>query len=73
MSESQYHEILGEIRRFAQAASDLVSLQEFTVERIAESLPRYDWVGFYMLNEKDPGVLVLGPFRGAPPNTCGSR
>lgn len=66
MSESQYHEILGEVRRFAEAASDLVSLQEFTVGRIAEGLPRYDWVGFYMLNEKDPGVLVLGPFRGAP-------
>lgn len=66
MSESQFHEILGEIRRFAEAASDLALLQEFSVRRIAESLSDYNWVGFYMRDEKDPGVLVLGPFRGAP-------
>lgn len=66
MSASQFHEILREIRRFAEAASDLASLQEFSVRRIAESLSCYNWVGFYMLDEKDPGVLVLGPFRGAP-------
>lgn len=66
MSESQFHEILGGIRRFAEAASDLASLQEFSVRRIAESLSDYNWVGFYMRDEKDPGVLVLGPFRGAP-------
>lgn len=65
MSE-QFHEILRDIRRFAEAASDLASLQKFSVRRIAESLSCYNWVGFYMLDKKDPGVLVLGPFRGAP-------
>ena len=66
MSDAPFHEILRDVRRFAEAASDLASLQEFSVRRIAESLSCYNWVGFYMLDAKDPGALVLGPFCGAP-------
>ena len=28
-------------------------------------LTRYNWVGFYMIDEKDSNMLVLGPFRGS--------
>lgn len=63
--DSRFQEILGEIRRFAETAPDPVSLQEFCVARIARDLPYYNWVGFYMLDQHDPGVLLLGPFRGA--------
>lgn len=66
MSDAPFREILADVRRFAETASDLVSLQEFTVRRIAENLPSYNWVGFYMVDRNDSGVLVLGPFRGAP-------
>lgn len=66
MRDSQFQEIIEEIRRFADTAPDLASLQDFCVLRISESLPCYDWVGFYMLDENDPGVLKLGPYRGAP-------
>lgn len=41
-------------------------LQEFCVGIIAERLPYYNWVGFYMLDPGDQNTLVLGPFRGAP-------
>ena len=30
-----------------------------------EQLVRYNWVGFYLVDKKDPKVLVLGPFSGA--------
>ena len=66
MSILDFERILSDIRRFADAAKDLAELQEFCVSRIAESLPHYNWVGFYMLDASDPDVLVLGPFRGAP-------
>lgn len=66
MSNLDFERILSDIRQFADAAKDLAELQEFCVSRIAESLPHYNWVGFYMLATNDPDVLVLGPFRGAP-------
>ena len=66
MSILDFERILSDIRQFADVAKDLAELQEFCVSRIAESQPHYNWVGFYMLDTKDPDVLVLGPFRGAP-------
>jgi len=64
MSISYFERILSDIR-WCAAAKDLAELQEFCVSRIAESLPHYNWVGFYMLDISDPDVLVLGPFHGA--------
>ncbi|MGB0065965.1 MAG: GAF domain-containing protein [Terracidiphilus sp.] len=66
MSDTAFEVILAEIQRFADAAGDLNSLQEFCVGMIAERLPYYNWVGFYMLESNDENILVLGPFRGAP-------
>ena len=66
MSNSEFAQILSDIFQFAHTATDLVTVQEFCVSRIAERLPHYNWTGFYMLDGKDPGILVLGPFRGAP-------
>ena len=65
MSNSEFEQILSDIRQFAQTATDLAAVQEFCVSRIAARLPHYNWAGFYMLDRKDPGILVLGPFRGA--------
>jgi GAF domain-containing protein len=66
MTNAAFHDIVSEIRRFAGTAKDLTSFQEFCVGIIAEGLPDYNWVGFYMLDAKDENVLVLGPYRGAP-------
>src|ERR1700678_966990 len=66
MPNPAFHDIVSEIRRFAETAKDLTSLQEFCVRIIAGRLSHYDWVGFYMLDPRDENVLVLGPFRGAP-------
>ncbi|HEY2857900.1 MAG TPA: GAF domain-containing protein [Terracidiphilus sp.] len=66
MAISTFEEIVSAIRSFAAAGGDFPSLQEFCVGIIAERLPYYNWVGFYMLDPRDEEVLVLGPFRGAP-------
>jgi L-methionine (R)-S-oxide reductase len=66
MVSSAFQDIISEIKHFRSIAKDLLVLQEFSVRLIAERLPSYNWVGFYMLDPHDPSVLVLGPFRGAP-------
>ena len=66
MSSTAFAAVLAEIQRFAETASDLKSLQEFCVGTIAERLPYYNWVGFYMLDQEDENTLILGPFHGAP-------
>jgi len=66
MTNLAFDTIVTEIRRFAETAKDLTSLQEFCVGIIAERLAYYNWVGFYMLDPSDENVLVLGPYHGAP-------
>jgi GAF domain-containing protein len=65
MKESNFENILARVRQFSVTATDVAALQEFTVKLIAEQLPQYNWVGFYMLDPDDPGMLRLGPFFGA--------
>jgi L-methionine (R)-S-oxide reductase len=63
--QAAFDGIIADIREFSQSAENLISLQEFCVAIIAERLPYYNWVGFYMLDPDDERTLVLGPFRGA--------
>jgi GAF domain-containing protein len=65
MGNPLFHDIVSEIRRFAETAKDFTSLQQFCVSVIAGRLSNYNWVGFYMLDPDDENVLVLGPYRGA--------
>ena len=58
--------VLDSIRQLAATSPSLNALQEEIVKVISQRLPRYDWVGFYMLDPDDPGTLVLGPFVGEP-------
>ena len=66
MSNPAFQIVVSKIRHLAITAKDFASLQRFSVDLIAEQLPNYDWVGFYMLDPSDDGVLVLGSFHGAP-------
>ena len=59
-------EVRNEVTRLATSTQ---SAHEFMTKMVAllhESLLKYNWVGFYMLDERsNPPVLVLGPFQGA--------
>jgi len=66
MPKPPFCEIISELKRLAESATDFSSLQKFAVDVIAQNLPYYDWVGFYMLDPDDSSVLVLGPYHGAP-------
>src|SRR5205823_6386090 len=47
-------------------ARDAQQLMQAIVQRMHEALPKFNWVGFYMLDESDAQWLILGPFVGAP-------
>jgi L-methionine (R)-S-oxide reductase len=66
MANPAFQQILGSIEHFSASSTDALALQRFTVDLIAEKLPYYNWVGFYMLDPNDADTLVLGPFHGAP-------
>ncbi len=58
-----------ELTTLADAASNVEDLMSVLVGRLQERLPKFDWVGFYMIEKgRRPGedpVLVLGPYVGA--------
>ena len=66
MLRSPFCEIIVELKRFAESATTFSSLQKFAVDVIAQRLPYYDWVGFYMLDADDSSVLALGAYHGVP-------
>jgi L-methionine (R)-S-oxide reductase len=66
MANPAYQEILAEIKNFSGTAHDLPALQEYCVRLMADKLPLYNWVGFYMVDPADDQMLILGPFHGAP-------
>lgn len=43
---------------------------EHIAQRLHEKMARYNWVGFYLVDPADPGILAIGPFVGSfTPNT----
>ncbi len=67
MSAVSRPELFTKIDALARSASSAEDLMRGIVTTLRDSLPSYDWVGFYMIEER-PGeapVLVLGPFVGA--------
>jgi GAF domain-containing protein len=66
MKEPAFARIAAEIEEFARTAPNRAALEGFAVEQIACRLPAYDWVGFYWLDPRDPRMLELGAFVGAP-------
>ena len=57
-----------ELDQVAEGVNSVEELMSVVVARLRERLPRYDWVGFYMLEEGragTPATLVLGPYIGA--------
>jgi len=58
-------ELLREFQVFALMAPTVESIMERITERLHEEMTRYNWVGFYLVDPADPGVLLVGPFVGS--------
>ena len=59
-------ELRSEITVLADSSSTPQDLMRSMVKLLHDKMLKYNWVGFYMLDEAaQPPVLVLGPFQGA--------
>jgi len=61
----EHQELLREFQDFASTASTIKSVMERITRRLHEKMARYNWVGFYLVDPTDPGVLLVGPFVGS--------
>jgi L-methionine (R)-S-oxide reductase len=60
-----HEELLQEFQEFARTASTPESVMERIAQRLHEKMTRYNWVGFYLVDPADAGVLLVGPFVGS--------
>jgi L-methionine (R)-S-oxide reductase len=57
--------LVKEFEQFARSTDDSESVMQRLCQRIHAHIPRYNWVGFYLVDKKDPNTLVLGPHTGS--------
>ena len=62
---SKHQELLQEFRQFAATAPSTAALMTHISQRLHDQMARYNWVGFYLVDTADPGVLVVGPYVGS--------
>lgn len=61
----QQEELLEEFRSFAKSAPTAASLMQRIVQRLHDEVARYNWVGFYMVEPGNDGILVVGAYAGS--------
>jgi len=61
----RHEELLQEFQKFAVTAPTADSLMEHIARRLHETMSRYNWVGFYLVDPADPGILLVGPYVGS--------
>ena len=59
----EHEELLREFQDFARTAPTAKSVMERIAQRLHEKMTRYNWVGFYLVDPADDGVLLVGAFR----------
>lgn len=62
---SVHEDLLQEFQNFAKTAPSAQSVMERIAQRLHEKMTRYNWVGFYLVDPADSGVLLVGPFAGS--------
>ncbi len=62
---SKHQELLKDFGYVAQSARTQDALMEAIVQRLHETMTRYNWVGFYLVDKMHPGSLNLGPHVGS--------
>jgi L-methionine (R)-S-oxide reductase len=66
MPTAKPQSLINELDRLGETAASSHELMEQVVGKLHDAMLKYNWVGFYMLEEDVANpVLVLGPFVGA--------
>lgn len=62
---SKHKELLKDFGYVAQSARTVDALMDAIVQRLHDTMTRYNWVGFYLVDKSRPGSLLLGPHVGS--------
>jgi L-methionine (R)-S-oxide reductase len=62
---SKHKELLKDFGYVAQSARTVDALMEAIVQRLHDTMTRYNWAGFYLVDKTRPGSLMLGPHVGS--------
>ncbi|HEU4416098.1 MAG TPA: GAF domain-containing protein [Candidatus Angelobacter sp.] len=62
---STHQELLEEFSTYAHTAPTAAALMTHISQRLHDQAARYNWVGFYLVDKADPGMLVVGPYVGS--------
>jgi GAF domain-containing protein len=57
--------LLKEFEELAGSAAGPDAVMQRISQRVHLHIPRYNWVGFYLVDKKDASTLVLGPHTGS--------
>lgn len=57
--------LLKEFEELARSADDPETIMQRVSQRVHLHIPRYNWVGFYLVDKNDSSALVLGPHTGS--------
>jgi L-methionine (R)-S-oxide reductase len=57
--------LMKEFEELGRSATSAEPLMQHVTERIHVHIPRYNWIGFYLVDKKEAGTLVLGPHTGS--------
>jgi L-methionine (R)-S-oxide reductase len=60
-----HEQLLQQFQNFAATAPTAKSLMEHISQHLHEKMTRYNWVGFYLVDPTDNGILLVGPFVGS--------
>jgi L-methionine (R)-S-oxide reductase len=58
-------DLIPQLDILAAKSTTLKGLMTEVVALLHRDLLKYNWVGFYMIDEKDKSMLELGPFKGS--------
>ncbi len=62
---SEHDGLLLDFQEFALTAPSAQSLMEHIARSLHEKIARYNWVGFYLVDPADSGILLVGSFVGS--------
>lgn len=57
--------LIKEFEELGRSAGNAEPVMQRISERIHAHIPRYNWVGFYLVDRKDSSSLLLGPHTGS--------
>ncbi|HEY1679388.1 MAG TPA: GAF domain-containing protein [Candidatus Sulfotelmatobacter sp.] len=60
----EQEEIVAGFQEFSRTATGN-SLMEHMAQRLHQKMARYNWVGFYLVDPADEGILLVGPYVGS--------